>query len=200
MQCPWCGSRRIVWDMERGEVVCSDCGTVIDRIYVNQINISDPEYLGRQDHQLSGKAGHAPTLSKYTLMYLRLLKKIKSSKRLRNIEIDFERFKSALSEDGSQVKVLRRKKELVDAALSRDRRIKAVLKVMLRFPRLYSRTDRAKVAIAMLALALALGREANARKVAEESGVSVMHVRRLERILRRETEFINEVRKVIEAP
>ena len=33
MKCPYCGSKNIIWNEESGEVVCANCGAVLDRIY-----------------------------------------------------------------------------------------------------------------------------------------------------------------------
>lgn len=37
MKCPQCGNDKLVWDFERGEVVCPYCGLVIDTIYYDTI-------------------------------------------------------------------------------------------------------------------------------------------------------------------
>ncbi|QGA54921.1 transcription initiation factor IIB family protein [Sulfolobus sp. E5-1-F] len=41
MECPVCGSSEIIWDNKNGEVVCSNCGTIIDSIYYSEQN--EPE-------------------------------------------------------------------------------------------------------------------------------------------------------------
>ena len=33
MECPYCKSRNIIWDYTRGEIVCGNCGSVLDKIY-----------------------------------------------------------------------------------------------------------------------------------------------------------------------
>ena len=33
MQCPYCGSRNIVWDYSKGTIICVECGSVLDSIY-----------------------------------------------------------------------------------------------------------------------------------------------------------------------
>ncbi|MEB2836569.1 MAG: TFIIB-type zinc ribbon-containing protein [Desulfurococcales archaeon] len=32
-RCPYCGSTRLVWDEERGYLVCADCGAVIEQLF-----------------------------------------------------------------------------------------------------------------------------------------------------------------------
>ncbi|BDC19281.1 TFIIB-type zinc ribbon-containing protein [Acidianus sp. HS-5] len=42
MQCPYCGSKNLIWDSARGIVVCEVCGSVIDTIYdYSQIEVSE---------------------------------------------------------------------------------------------------------------------------------------------------------------
>ncbi len=41
MECPVCGSNEIVWDNKNGEVVCSNCGIIIDNIYYSGRNESE---------------------------------------------------------------------------------------------------------------------------------------------------------------
>ena len=33
MKCPYCGSSNLIWDSNSGNVVCADCGSVLDTIY-----------------------------------------------------------------------------------------------------------------------------------------------------------------------
>lgn len=33
MKCPYCGSLELVWDDKSGDVVCANCGSVIDKVY-----------------------------------------------------------------------------------------------------------------------------------------------------------------------
>ena len=41
VQCPECGSRNLVQDYERAELVCSECGLVVDAEFVDE----GPEWL-----------------------------------------------------------------------------------------------------------------------------------------------------------
>ncbi|MEM0187805.1 MAG: TFIIB-type zinc ribbon-containing protein [Saccharolobus sp.] len=38
MKCQVCGSTEIVWNEEKGEIVCSNCGVVIDSIYYDSVD------------------------------------------------------------------------------------------------------------------------------------------------------------------
>ncbi|QKQ99877.1 hypothetical protein GWK48_05340 [Metallosphaera tengchongensis] len=44
-KCEICGSDNIIHDEKRGEVICSSCGTVLDRIYSYQFPPVDPDIL-----------------------------------------------------------------------------------------------------------------------------------------------------------
>ena len=42
MKCPYCGSSELIWDYKTGDVVCSKCASVIDKIYYTDLyEISD---------------------------------------------------------------------------------------------------------------------------------------------------------------
>ncbi len=198
MRCPYCGSNDIVWDYVRGDVICASCGTVLERIYVTEQHISQElvqEPVKIRTHKRYGKYGRV-TLTKYTSEYLKLMDKVRRSKRLKNIVIDSEQLRRYVEGEGPPVKIFKRNPQNVEELL-KDPKVKLVLEVMLRFPRLSSRTDRAKVALALMALMLLAGRKVNAREVAEKSGISAMHARRLVKTLKESREFVEELKKAI---
>ena len=42
MKCPYCGSNEIIWDYKTGDLICSTCASVIDKVYYNDLyEISD---------------------------------------------------------------------------------------------------------------------------------------------------------------
>ncbi len=47
VECPECGSHALVHDYERAELVCSDCGLVIDENFIDQ----GPEWRAFEPHQ-----------------------------------------------------------------------------------------------------------------------------------------------------
>ncbi len=198
MRCPYCGSNDIVWDYVRGDVICASCGTVLERIYVteqhaNQELVQEP--VKTRIHKRYGN-NRRVTLTKYTSEYLKLIDKVKRSKRLKNIVIDSEQLRRYVDGEGPPVKIFKRNPQNVQTLL-KDPKVRLVLEVMLRFPRLSSRTDRAKVALALMALMLLAGRRINTREVAEKSGISAMHARRLAKALEENREFVEELKKAI---
>jgi len=51
VECPYCGSRNIIWDYERGEIVCGECGTVFDKIYsFIEYRDEEPIYISRVNY------------------------------------------------------------------------------------------------------------------------------------------------------
>ncbi len=198
MRCPYCGSNNIVWDYVRGDVICASCGTVLERIYVTEQHISQElmqEPARTRTHKRHGS--RRVTITKYTSEYLKLIDKVKRSKRLKNIVIDSEQLRRYVDGEGPPVKIFKRNPQNVQMLL-KDPKVRLILEVMLRFPRLSSRTDRAKVALALMALMLLTGRRINAKEVAEKSGISTMHARRLAKTLEENREFMEELKKVIE--
>ncbi len=199
MRCPWCGSTELVWDSERGDVICVKCGSVVDRIYVSTPSRREEDVPGfnpascRADLSRARRCAH---LSRLTKEYLRVMEHIKSRKRLSDVVIDSSRLKEFVEGSGHRIKVLKRRPEVVSKAVG-DKCVRLALNVMASFPRLRSRTDRAKVALAMLALALAMGRKVNVKEVAEGSGLSTMHVRRLKKLLSEEGGYVESVRRAL---
>ncbi len=199
MRCPWCGSTELVWDSDRGDVICVRCGSVVDRIYVSMpprriesaANFNPPSC--RADLSKATRCAH---LSRLTKEYLRVMEHVKSKKRLKDVVIDSTRLGEFVRDGSHHVKILKRKPEVISNAV-RNEYVRLALSAMAAFPRLYSRTDRAKIALAMLALALASGRVVNVREIAEDSGLSPTHVRRLKKLLSKETDYVSSVRKVL---
>ncbi len=198
MRCPYCGSNDIVWDYVRGDVVCASCGTVLERIYVAEQRIGQElaqEPIKIRTHRRCG-TDRRVTLTKYTSEYLKLMNKVRRSKRLKNVVIDSEQLRRYVDGEGPPVKIFKRNPQNVQTLL-KDPRVRLVLEIMLRFPRLSSRTDRAKVALALMALMLLAGRKIDAREVAEKSGISTMHARRLAKTLEENREFVEELKRAI---
>ncbi|MEM1656708.1 MAG: TFIIB-type zinc ribbon-containing protein, partial [Sulfolobaceae archaeon] len=45
MKCENCGSSDLVWDRKNGNIVCSNCGLVIETIYDNTLINTEDEYI-----------------------------------------------------------------------------------------------------------------------------------------------------------
>jgi len=188
MLCTYCYSTNIIWDYERGYVVCGDCGTVLDVIYYYSINTSQED--GKQIRKLKS-IHHIQSMSKYTSTYLRLTKVASRH----GLIVDNEVFMRYISGSTPLVKVF--KKPNVDISRFMDNEpIKLVLDLMKNYPKLTSRTDRAKVALAKIALDIVMNKNLNVKKLSDELGISEVHIRRLYKTLIREYNFLNDVKKL----
>lgn len=172
MRCPLCGSQNLVWDFERGEVVCASCGYVIEPIYVSN------EF--RQVHEGSRRVvkGYV-TLTKETRKFLELMKYVKSSGK--ELYIDWDSFREYVR-TGKRVRVLKLRVRPVPENLKDV--VEPVMKIIDRYPRLSSRTVRGKVAASLLALYLALGTRPSLTALSRLVGVSRTQLARIMRLIR----------------
>lgn len=85
MKCPYCGSENLVWDYEHGNIVCSECGSVIDQIY------SDFEFIDNE-----------PVVTSLSY-YIDFKKKLDTYNRLKQLEDKIKKSKLVIY-NGSNVK------------------------------------------------------------------------------------------------
>jgi len=169
--------------------VCSACATVLDQVYVNDGTYRDLEELHvgtRRGFRRFGSVTYR--LSEASAKYVELLKEVRLKQELYIDEGSFMMYLTL----GKRVKVLRRR-----VPQPRDEIIKEIVKVMSKYPKLCSRTDRAKYALAEVAYAIATGSSIDTAKLSKELGLSRTHVKRLVRVIHSSTRFIDEVRKVV---
>jgi transcription initiation factor TFIIIB Brf1 subunit/transcription initiation factor TFIIB len=176
-RCPYCNGI-LVWDYRTGDVVCSRCGAVIDRIFVMERDIQRDEAVSRE-----ARRGLPKTPKSYK-MFVKMYDRI--SKGRKNIYINNTRFADVMN-GGKQVRVYdsprnnASKKTVEEDPLVRD----ILEKVVRRNPRLASRTERGKVAAALLIKMLLIEKEKASsklfREVASKSGASVGHIKRIYR-------------------
>jgi hypothetical protein len=183
LKCPHCGQQDIIWDYARGDIVCTYCGTVVDKIYVNMIKKEEPFNQAKDVSQ--------PGLKKETREFFKLLSRIKG----KNLEIDTRAFEAFIKGKRPAVKMFVRSgfKSRVDV----DNDVRVALRIICKYPRLASRTDRAKLAIATVAVYLARDSRVEISKIAKEYGLSRIHMRRLINVLYSEKSVIEEVRRSI---
>jgi uncharacterized Zn finger protein (UPF0148 family) len=192
LRCPYCGSRNLVWDYSRGEVICADCGSVIDRIYVADNAMTATLEEVKDTRRYRG----TPHISRATKEYLRLLKRIKGSRRLsKRAVIDPKNFMEYI--DGRRGRVKTVKVGITDTHLLTDTHVSKVLKIINKYPRLNSRTDRAKIALALIAIGMATKSRLEIRSLSRATSLSEMHIRRLRKTLSTQKGFINEVRRAL---
>lgn len=171
MRCPLCGSLNIVWDFERGEVVCASCGYVVEQIYVS----GEVRHASEVTHRTS--KGYV-TLSRETKEFLRLMKYVKLSEK--ELYIDWDSFRKYVR-SGRRVRVLKLRVRPIPGNLREV--VDPVMKVIEEYPRLTSRTVRGKVAASLLALSLALSQRPNLVVIARLVGVSRTQLARIMKLV-----------------
>lgn len=188
MECPYCGAENsLVWDESRGTVVCSGCGTVVDLIYVSAGGFEhEPELSNERTSVAARKFGK---LTDASIKYLMILKEIKYSPQLYVDSDSFNRYLIL----GKRVKVIKRR-----VAMPKDKTLDNIVAIMAKYPKLYSRTDRAKYAIAAIAYTLIAEGYVDPSKLSKQLGLSKTHIRRLLRVVRSSQRFLSEVRRMVQ--
>ncbi|MEM1982334.1 MAG: TFIIB-type zinc ribbon-containing protein [Sulfolobales archaeon] len=178
-----------MWDYERGYIICSDCGTVLDTIYYFHLSNNPRE---EQLIRNSKKVNYNPSISKHTKTYLKLIRKALEY----GLEVDNEVFAKYSLGHSPLVKVFKKPEVNLNKLIS-DESVKMVLDVMKKYPKLASRTDRAKIALAKIALSMVSENELDIKKLSHELRISEVHMRRLYRVVVSEFEFLKDVRRTL---
>ncbi len=182
-RCPYCGSY-LVWDYTTGDVICSSCGVVVDRIVVSTgaINLACEESYQDDKRQASrrliGQAKAGSVYRKYMSVARHLLA------RGGDFEINEKNFEEYLQGKRGHVRLIisSKSREALKYA-ERDAEVRKILRdIIPKIPSLNSRTDRARVAAALLIkLLLSKNRisSSDLKRVSQTTGVSASHIRRL---------------------
>ncbi|MCD6428213.1 MAG: TFIIB-type zinc ribbon-containing protein [Desulfurococcales archaeon] len=186
MRCPYCGSSDLIWDYQRGEVVCTQCASVIDRIYVSTIQRSDNDAEVKQKNLRVGEP--VPKLKKATKDYLKILESIRDKS---DVVIDVNAFWE-YQKTGRRVKLLKKR---LSPDLLNDCAVRVAMDILRKYPKLSARTDRAKIAIALLAISLVKGTRLNMASLTKKVGLSKVHIKRLEKLVLKERAFIDELKE-----
>jgi len=180
LRCEECGSTALVWDYKGGCIVCSACGAVLDSIVVS------PSGVGED-------ASRAAPLRASERRWLREKARTYSAyKRLRarlgvggcELFVDSKAFEEYLAGRRGRVYLLVSDSSLKARKIAEEsREVRELIEVLAKkFPRLYSRTERARVAIALILLHLRSRERLNAStlgEISKRTGVSESHVKRL---------------------
>jgi len=172
-----------------------DCGTVVGKIYEYDYL---HEHEGQQTLRSSARYHRFRGLSKTTVEYLRISESLKNNKRLQKRgKIDSSRFFRYIKGEIGRVKLI--KVDPVSSSIKEDTRVKEIMKVMSKYPRLNSRTDRGRVALALITLYLLKNYNIRISKVAQLTGLSRMQVRRLIKALGANRKFIEDAKEKLSA-
>ncbi len=200
MICPECGSTNIIWDYKNGVLVCAECGIVIDRIYVQYEKRKNIEVRKNHNYLLSKAFDRKEQRKEYS----RKRKRLRKMSRLLNevkdkphLAVDMKAVKEYLMGERAHVKLFKHKKwrpkndlllkKIIDNIVNND-------------PILASRTERAKWAIAKIFLQLVTNRKVDTRSIANETKLSITHVRRLINVVQNRNDKLAYVKKLLHEP
>jgi len=211
MKCTYCGSNELVWRYEEGYIVCSKCGTVLDRIY--DYNIGSPLLQSESNtdrlsihriHEDYIMRSRRTKLLLIDLRYRKFQKKLKEYPKLRpGLKIRDDVLKALYA--GRNVKMVKtivnEHTEEVKSKLleSKDTKIYLdIIEVFKEYPRISSRTDRVKLALAkILYNELVYGFRPSFSSIAKEFRVSVVNLRKAYKDLRRYSEVYVKAKNII---
>ncbi len=203
MECLYCGSQDLLYDYVHGCIVCGNCGTVNDYIFVEHfipIN-KDDEIFGFKGLP-TVREGFKRKLAKNRLRQLaKVSKDVKiyesfAKKRRRDVYVDWDAVQKRLQ--GKKSRVYRHVaedsiKRIVDA----DQIVKIIIeKIIDTDPVLSSRTLRGKTALAIILKHMVLDSDIDIDRIAKEASLSKMHIRRLLTLIKTRMKFIDK--KIIE--
>ncbi len=177
-------------------MVCSACGLVIDSIYVNQVNGFRDE--GLENARMKAKEKVKTHKKLKVLGDQEMAKRFKLYMDLLNnkrVKLAFET--KALTEfiygKRAPVKILVKRGTKIDESLKT--RLSAIINIINKYPRLASRTDRAKYALAYMIYSLINTGRIDFKEVTRKFNLSFAHARRLYSQL--SSEVINEAKYVM---
>jgi len=191
LTCSECGSDKLIWDYARGDIICSSCGLVVDRIYCEHTVL----HGGFEDKQFR------TSRSNYTAIK-------DASKRVANYERLKNRFKlrpnltfkpEVLNRivNGEKVPLVKTIVRVDVPSYDVDENIGAVLKVISKYPRICSRTDRVKLALAKLLIEIITNGDVNIALTAKTYNVDPTNLRRAYKLALSYKELLGEVRTII---
>lgn len=175
MKCQNCGSLDVEWRYERGELVCRNCGLIIDIIMEKPLNkIENNSFILWRSYRryIKNKERSYEKFSK-------LRSKIKNRDDLFIDPCVFTDYLLHSHVKGRRIyKSLRNQKAL--QTLQDNQELKSIIeKIVSKDPVLASRTVRGKIAIAYTLLLLQKGLKPKPREISEKTGVSMTQARRI---------------------
>jgi transcription initiation factor TFIIIB Brf1 subunit/transcription initiation factor TFIIB len=180
-RCPVCGGQ-LIWDYERGEIVCSRCGLVVDKIYY----YGPPRSRGEEETPTQEQ--QAPTRRIKREYRIHMSRYRMARRYVRNrpwLEVDYD----TVIETGRMIRSIKSKttleaeKNIMELGL-KDR-LDEILKLIEKiYPVALARTDRSRYALAyMLYKILSSGRLPREEEVIRIFMISPTSYKRLEKTL-----------------
>ncbi len=204
MKCPACYSNEIVWDIRAGVVVCANCGLVIDNIYYGyDIPLSTIHY---QTIELKHYSNHASDLMLRVNQekVQKVLELIDVIKKKPYLKLDTQAVEEFLIGKRPPIKLLKRRKNDLKLLDGRKYIDFIINKVIDRDPILASRTERAKVALALIIKDLIIHGSVRRSYISKVTGLSKTHIHRLINLVKnrkiiehiKSNEVINAINKI----
>jgi len=202
-ECPYCKCNELVWCFTEGHVVCSNCGIVLDRIY-------DYTPLPKRSTVLeNGSHNHSATLYSYETKIKRINhayrnyeKLVKKYSRLRpGLRVKDEAM--MLAYKGYKVKMVKmivneKTEEIKKEMLSSDKVFETILKEFTKYPRVASRTDRVKLALATIIYTeINKGIRPSFTGVAKRFGISIVNLRKAYNVLKKYKDLYENLRLIL---
>lgn len=202
MKCTYCGSQDLLHDYVHGCVVCSSCGTVNDCIFLEHFTPIKDDYIfkfrglptireGLERKKASSRLQQLVKASRDVKVYESFARKLR-----RGIYVDWDALQKRLQ--GEKSRVYRHVAEdAVKRRVDDDWFVKMIIeKIVDSDPILSSRTLRGKVALAMILKHIILNSDIDMNRLALETSLSKMHVKRLLSLINARMKFID--RKILE--
>jgi len=200
MKCPACLSNEIVWDIRAGVVVCANCGLVIENIYYGyDIPLSTIHHQTMELKHYSSHVGEL-RLKVDQVKVQKVLELIDTIKKKPYLKLDTQAVEEFLIGKRPPIKLLKRRK--VDLKpLSERKYIDFIIdRIIDKDPILASRTERAKVALALIIKDLIIHGSVRRSYISKVTGLSKTHIHRLINLVksRRIIEHIKKSDEVID--
>lgn len=189
MACPFCGSEFLVHDYREGTVVCTGCGTVVDIIY------AAPPPRGAEDPG-SSPGRRDPGLRAPGRIF-RTYSSLLGGRRLRRgVMLSPDLDLSSPPEKRPPKILVHERDKLVMGVVEKSPSLGKVLEILNDYPRILSRTSRARVAAAYIAVRKALGLPLPIGVLSRAVGLSRVHLKRLRHMVETAPGLVERVSRI----
>ena len=203
IKCPDCGCQEVVWCFSEGSIVCSNCGVVLGKIY--DYSLPRNYYsLEQEKTTISNESVkyYKNRVKRIYHSYRNYEKLIRKYSNLRpGLKIREEAVLSIYNGRGVRmVKIIVNEKteEIKKEILSENRVYEMVLKEFTKYPRIASRTDRVKLALAIIAYSeVSKGIRPSFTSIAKKFGISIVNLRKAYSIMRKYKDLYKNLKHII---
>jgi len=189
-RCPYCNHTEVIWDYERGYLVCPNCGSVLMPLITNAVpsperakDLYSTDWSGirtvresLQDKVRASYARHLSRIVKEVTLYERYARRAR-----KNVEVNLD---ALMNGRGKERVYKHRNDDQLQRLVEQDDELKRVLEAVVeRDPVFSSRTYRGKVAIALMLKYIIHGEEPNLEEIIKLTSISRTHAKRLYRLV-----------------